>query len=335
MDKKKLVTASVIALLLLGGVWWRFFLLSPQDCTSLEKYDALTGSCYYDCTTEADCMAKAQKVEAELDAFFADSQAISAPTKSKSAGPAAPPEAGVQLTLEDTGSETGGRVYTVASDQTLTPQPSVQHAELWQLFSRVASKQAITERLASFEVYENADDSSAASVWQDQHNPEKWHMNVNAAYANDKKDLVHTMVHEYGHIVSLNRNQVEQVDGACPRLEIPEGCTNEGAYLTAFEKRFWKKYGQNVPPNSGENQDNVAAFYEGKESAFVTDYAATNPIEDLAETWAHFVLRAKPTDASEKSEKVRSLYAYPELVRERDRIRANLGDELNRRNLLK
>ena len=125
MDKKKLVTASVIALLLLGGVWWRFFLLSPQDCTSLEKYDALTGSCYYDCTTEADCMAKAQKVEAELDAFFADSQAISAPTKSKSAGPAAPPEAGVQLTLEDTGSETGGRVYTVASDQTLTPQPSV------------------------------------------------------------------------------------------------------------------------------------------------------------------------------------------------------------------
>ena len=76
-------------------------------------------------------------------------------------------------------------------------------------------------------------------------------------------------------------------------------------------------------------------FYQGKAVSFVTEYAATNPVEDLAETWAHFVLRAKPTDASEKSDKIRSLYDYPELVQTRDRIRANLGDELTRRNLLK
>lgn len=348
MNKKRVAILVVSLLLVSGGVWWQFFRLSPEDCASLEKYDAFTGSCYYDCTSDDDCAAKAEKIEKELNDYFEGSEAkiVSQKTKNnqeeneaKQSQQAQPAEtdgtAQKEYTAESTGSETGGKVYTVTSAQELSPQPSQRDAELWQLFVRVASKQTISERLVSFEVFDDGNNDSAASVWQSQDNPEKWHMNVNAAFMEDKKDLIHTMVHEFGHIVTLNTTQVEQTSGACPRFEIPEGCTKQGSYLASFEQRFWDKYGDETPANYGENQDEVMDFYQGKAVSFVTEYAATNPVEDLAETWAHFVLRAKPTDASEKSDKIRSLYDYPELVQTRDRIRANLGDELTRRNLLK
>lgn len=345
MKKRTLLFATLGALLVLGGVWWQFFRLNPEDCTSIERYDSVTGSCYYDCTSDQDCAAKAEKVDAELNAYFEGSVAKVVPKKPKAPQQTTEPSSAQtpsgtgttdkQYSLSDTGSETNGKVYTVTSTQDLSPTPSARDAELWQLFVRVASKQTIGERLISFEVFDDGNNDSAASVWQSQDNPAKWHMNVNAAFMNDKKDLIHTMVHEFGHIVTLNMTQVERAGGVCPRFEIPEGCTKAGSYLATFEARFWQKYGTGTPANYGENQDEVMQFYQGKETAFVTDYAASNPVEDLAETWAYFVLRARPTDASEKSQKILSLYDYPELVQLRDRIRANVGTELTTRNLIK
>ncbi len=346
MRPKKLWIVAGVLLVMTGGTLWLFGGNSPQDrlsqedCTSYEQYDEKGGSCYYDCETDEECAAIEQKINAELDSYFEGSQAKVAPTKPKPQPAVEQPQntndqPTKQYTLEETGSDTRGKVYTVTTSQELSPQPSSRDAELWQLFTRVASKQTISERLLTFEVFDDANNDSAASVWQSQDNSAKWHMNVNAAFMDDRKDLIHTMVHEFGHIVTLNTTQVERVSGSCPRLEIPEGCTKAGSYLANFESRFWAKYGSSVPGNYGDNQDEVTTFYQGKEDAFVTEYAATNPIEDLAETWAYFVLRAKPADTSEKSQKIISLYDYPELLQLRDRIRANVGNELTQRNLLK
>ena len=349
MKNKRWTIGVILAVVILAGLYWRQGTqgnMTMADCTTYEQYDEQNGECYFECDTDAQCASIAAKIDAELNGYFEDSQSKVAPTKPKAQSPPQPvpsptpsesakPSDTKQLTLDDTGSDTKGKVYTVTVNQALSPGPSRRDAELWKLFSRIAGKQIIAERLLSFEVFEDGANDSAASVWQSDQDPAKWHMNVNAAFADDKKDLIHTMVHEFGHIVTLNTAQVERASGACPRFEIPEGCTKADSYLAAFEVLFWQKYGAHTPANYGESQDEVMQFYQGKEGAFVTEYAATNPVEDLAETWAHFVLRAKPSDVSEKSQKIRFLYNYPALVAERDRIRANLGNELTQRNLLK
>ena len=56
----------------------------------------------------------------------------------------------------------------------------------------------------------------------------------------------------------------------------------------------------------------------------MTDYAATNPGEDIAESWTHFVINDKPSGDSIADQKVRFFYDYPELVELRDKIRARL-----------
>jgi hypothetical protein len=66
----------------------------------------------------------------------------------------------------------------------------------------------------------------------------------------------------------------------------------------------------------------------GQYELFVTEYAATNPGEDIAEVFAVFVTRAdKPTGLSIKDKKVQMLYEYPDLVHLRTQIRTNLGDD--------
>jgi hypothetical protein len=53
---------------------------------------------------------------------------------------------------------------------------------------------------------------------------------------------------------------------------------------------------------------------------FVTDYAPTSPVEDIAESWTFFVLSPKPELNSIANEKILFFYEYPELVELRTQI---------------
>lgn len=74
-------------------------------------------------------------------------------------------------------------------------------------------------------------------------------------------------------------------------------------------------------PNMEKNFTNQ--FWDTKQSSgdFITKYAATSAIEDLAETFAYFVTNDKPTNKGVQFEKVRFLYNYPSLVRLRQQLR--------------
>jgi hypothetical protein len=60
----------------------------------------------------------------------------------------------------------------------------------------------------------------------------------------------------------------------------------------------------------------------------VTEYAASNPSEDLAESFTAFVLQEKPTKSTvgfiHSDQKILFFYDFPELVEIRDFIRSNL-----------
>jgi hypothetical protein len=61
-------------------------------------------------------------------------------------------------------------------------------------------------------------------------------------------------------------------------------------------------------------------FYTKYPEQFVGEYAATNPEEDIAESWTEFVMRPKPIGTSIADQKVQFFYEYPELVKIRREI---------------
>jgi hypothetical protein len=367
----------LLAIILIGGGAYASYdrILTSRDCTKLEKFDFFDNSCYFECDSDAECEALSKKVEDELNKRFAGSKTIGK-TEKKPTAPAQQPAAAPQPQKTDgplfdkasTGSETNGTVYTVQSDGSLRPQPTAEHQALWALFTKIISVSGAVKSIASFEVYTNANDSSAASVWRSQ-DPMKWHMNVNQAYQSNRADLVHTLVHEYGHVITLSGNQVA-VAGSCPRLQLSEGCATQSSYIQGFYDKFWKKYGnvsiqstvyafhqqgpadeesqypddqyygQQEPPamdpspapRTPQSAEETPGPSRGDPNEFVTEYAATNIGEDMAETFAYFVLRPKPSSSAIKDQKIQYYYQFSELVSLRDRMRAAIGNDVLQRN---
>lgn len=100
--------------------------------------------------------------------------------------------------------------------------------------------------------------------------------------------------------------------------------------LNQFYQQFWvgtfAEHGSAVAAQeAGDEGVALQQFYEKYRDRFVSEYAATNPIEDLAEIFTHFVLKDKPVDTDIASEKISFLYQFARLVDMRRGIRAKLG----------
>ena len=65
-------------------------------------------------------------------------------------------------------------------------------------------------------------------------------------------------------------------------------------------------------------------FYRKYSDQFLTEYAATSPEEDIAESWAFFILSPKPEQNSIANEKILFFYEYSELVQLRQEILTRL-----------
>lgn len=68
-------------------------------------------------------------------------------------------------------------------------------------------------------------------------------------------------------------------------------------------------------------------MYEQLTDLFVSDYAATNPGEDIVETFTYFFLKAEPSCTNRATigkQKVCMFYEYPTLKNIRIEIRENL-----------
>jgi hypothetical protein len=72
----------------------------------------------------------------------------------------------------------------------------------------------------------------------------------------------------------------------------------------------------------------MAAFYSRNEERFVSDYAATKPIEYAAEVFPHFVLKDKPVAVSGITEqKLLFMHGFPNLINVIQTIRARMADK--------
>lgn len=151
---------------------------------------------------------------------------------------------------------------------------------------------------------------------------------IDVAYVDGEFDkdgeYTYTLIHEYAHILTLNETQIDANANACSTYQNQEGCTYPDSYMNQFQQRFWS----DIMAEFEEAYDNYEedAFYEKYQDHFVTDYAATNPEEDIAEVFTYFVTKDNmPQGGTIADEKVRSMYDYPELVQLRSSMRQGVS----------
>lgn len=214
-------------------------------------------------------------------------------------------------------------VYAVR-DGDLEPAPDERAATVWDLFVRVVTPAFAASSMSEYRAGDDADSDTLAYVHRAD-DPEYWVLAANLAFADDQDLLLSTLIHEYGHILSLGVADADPDVTSCDTLELSEGCLAPDSLLLAFDERFWLPYGSDAPTPDDDDPDAAAAFYAAHEEDFVSDYAATNVVEDFAESFMTFVLEDRPEDSSPVAEKLLFFWDVPEYVEIRDRIRAEFS----------
>ena len=144
---------------------------------------------------------------------------------------------------------------------------------------------------------------------------------------NFKADFTDTIIHEFGHILTLNNTQVLPIDSEITNTYvIDEGILKPDSYLNMFYQEFWLDIiTEYITITTLYNEDALYEFYEKYENSFVSDYAATHPAEDIAESFRVFVTDDKPNNNNSiRNAKINFFYQFDEFVELREKIRTNL-----------
>jgi hypothetical protein len=172
-------------------------------------------------------------------------------------------------------------------------------------------------------------DNTLAYVLQENEELTRWRMALDIKDAFDEEGNYidkynETIVHEFAHILTLNAGQMQKKSNGT--YETEEGILAKNSLLNQFYQKFWTdisdEYKASVDSN---NPDSVYDFYDKNADQFVSDYAATNPEEDIAETFRVFVYTEKPEGDSIKDQKINWMYDNEQLNDLRTMIRENLA----------
>ena len=214
------------------------------------------------------------------------------------------------------------------------------HEAIWNYFTRLIPIEQ-REFISSFSIITDGNGNVLAAVAQSFADAEEWVLEVDILDSTNKEVLTVTLLHEFGHLLTLNSSQVppneeifdnpEDDDiyqrelAACPNYFPGEGCSNEDSYINQFFDRFWLDlYAEWQQIDSEDDEDLydelLYDFYREYNDQFLTEYAPTSPAEDIAESFAFFILAPKPEPSSIADEKILFFYDFPELVKLRGQI---------------
>lgn len=218
------------------------------------------------------------------------------------------------------------------------------HLQLWEYFAALIPAEQ-RGYFAEYAITTDGTGGTLASVAQTTYDPNLWTLNIDVADTANYYELTYTLVHEFAHVLTLGPDQVvpslavfnnpEDNDiylrelSACPNYFPGEGCANADSYIDDFYYEFWEELREEWDPINLEEDEDARTemldeFYSQYEDRFVTSYAATNPEEDIAESFTFFVFSPKPAGDSILEEKILFFYNYPELVELRAMILNNM-----------
>lgn len=188
------------------------------------------------------------------------------------------------------------------------------------------------------EIFTDGSLNTLAYVVNDDEKENKWILAVDLIDSLDykgnfNKDFLDTLIHEFMHIVTLNDTQLyEDIKLFGETYTIDEGSLKENSYLAKFYNEYWKDYKDYLNKierdnlNEEKREELIDNFYSLHKDEFVSDYAATNPVEDIAETFMYFVKEDKPSSLETiRDKKINFMYNEKELISLRYNIRKNLN----------
>ena len=279
-----------------------------NGCKADEKYDSVEKECYYEC--ENDCGTNDAKIEKEIDTLLKDAKITSESEKSDT-------DKEIKTTY----------LYNNGDLDKDIVDPAQKQA--WDYFLSIATRDFAKENVALVSFYNNPKSDTMASVSQNEQNNQKWDLEINMKYGEDKPTLIFTLIHEFGHLYSLNRTQVptDKVE-SCPTLKLDEGCPTNISLISQFQSKFWKDI------NADPNTNNYGEHYLNRENSFVSQYAGTNVLEDFAETLAYYIAKDDSGTIEIAKEKIDFMNSNKQIKEMAVRIRSNLGRELQDDKLL-
>ena len=226
--------------------------------------------------------------------------------------------------------------------ETANFEKDVLGVQYWETVSSILPNNLLDEYVVSLRLFSDGRNEDLGGMNQLDETVEFWQIDLDTADMNiftkdslKVLDYTHTLIHEFGHLLTLNTSQIELTD---EKKEDPdrgyltiEGYAIKGSYLSLFVNQFWRSnFLQewdriSSKRNKKKKVDLLYDFYLNNADEFLTDYAAESPEEDIAESWTFFVLSDKPSQNEIKHQKIKFFYQFPELVEYRKEIRANIA----------
>ena len=232
----------------------------------------------------------------------------------------------------------------LASDLLPYQADSPAQQRIWDYFAKIIPSDQRRE-IKTFVVASDGRGGVLASISLLTSDLSSWQLNVDIVDAVDPTDMTYTLLHEFGHLLTLDSSQEipdQQLlnhpndqkiyateSASCPQFLTSEGCSSPNSYINAFYQKFWVKIFSawakiNAETDPASHDKQIGDFYFLHQDQFVTPYSATSPEEDIAEAWAHFIFSSKPTANSIAQKKILFFYDYPNLVNLRNQIVNNI-----------
>ena len=220
---------------------------------------------------------------------------------------------------------------------------TARHEEIWRLAAGLIPDEE-RRRLRYFLIYTDGAGDSLAAVRQIG-SPYYWTLAVDIQDAGDADLLSASLVHELGHLATLNSEQVvpdqdlfdnptdehvyRQARAACENYFTLTGCSRLNSYMNLFFQRFWPNiYNQWLDAVESTSESaylsGLEDIYDEHPDDFVTEYAVSSPEEDIAESFLYFALSPRPAGDSVVEQKIDFFYGFSALVDMRERILQHL-----------
>lgn len=221
--------------------------------------------------------------------------------------------------------------YKIQDGTTLVPDPGFkprpggpytreEQETLWEDMRALLPEGAFAD-FDRFTVFTDGVDETLAYVVPTDDRGARWEIAVDPADAADWDWFTETVLHEYTHYLTLNDEQAEYPGRRTASTYSEAGlAAMEGSYLNDFYLAFWTEL---LDDRLADRES--FHFFVRHEDAFVSPYAATDPAEDIAESFTYYILWQEATGDAVWEQKLRFFSAYPELVSFRAQVRDHLG----------
>lgn len=241
---------------------------------------------------------------------------------------------GSSLTLYSVSGQTISKIvdYDVTDSYLQELQEDVtKHEEIWDLVIQLIPVEQLGH-ISEFMIYSGfADGNTSGYVVPITGDLSEWRfaMSIDQPYAYPTEgfdpfgDTTSTIIHELGHILTLNDTQTDLgiESGDCSEYYF-YGCMKSDSYFAELYNGYWADIITEY--DTAMTNGTMSDFYDMYANRFVSTYASSHPVEDMAEVFTRFIVRESEQYGDIAEEKLQNLFAYNELSVLRDEIRSNI-----------